>query len=145
MDGTEETDVSGEVVEDSGAAFSFSQAGSSNIPRTWILLDNQSTVDVICNKDLLSNIRTIDNRMRIKCNAGYRITQQVGDLAGYGRVWFDPHGMANILSLHLAVKRNWHVKYDSKQADGAFVVTKPDGKVFKFVRSESGLHYLDTA
>ena len=27
------------------------------IPRTWILLDNQSTVDLFHNKDLLQNIR----------------------------------------------------------------------------------------
>jgi hypothetical protein len=29
-------------------------------------------------------------------------------------------------------------------ASGSFCVTKPDGKLFKIVESESGLYYLDT-
>ena len=33
--------------------------------------------------------------------------------------------------------------YDSNESNG-FVVTKPDGEVFKFKQSDTGLHYLDT-
>ena len=57
-------------------------------------------------------------------------------------MWFDPRGIANVLSLKL-VKEKYHIESDSKRNDG-FVVTKPTGERFKFVQSGSGLHYLDT-
>jgi hypothetical protein len=37
--------------------------------------------------------------MTINCNAGGAATDQVGELAGYGQVWYHPKGIANILSL----------------------------------------------
>ena len=79
--------------------------------------------------------------MRIRCNAGDRVTNLVGDLPGYGPVWFDPRAFANVLSLKL-VKEKYHIGYDSEKDDG-FVVTKPTGEKFKFIQSGSGLHYLD--
>ena len=80
--------------------------------------------------------------MRIQCNAGIRVTNLVGDLPGYGPVWFDPRAIANVLSLKL-VKEKHHIEYNSEKGDG-FVVTKPTGEKFNFIQSGSGLHYLDT-
>ena len=84
----------------------------SRIPNTWILLDNQSTVDVFHNDKLLCNIRTTDGYMDIHCNAGVTSTNMVGDLKGYGTVWYHPKGIANILSLN-RVKEKYQVTYDS--------------------------------
>ena len=47
------------------------------IPMSWVLLDNQSTVDVFMNRRLLQNIRTIAATMKIHCNAGISHTNQV--------------------------------------------------------------------
>ena len=79
--------------------------------------------------------------MHVHCNAGKRITKQVGDLEGYGEVWYDPRAIANILSLK-NLRKQFHVSYDSSSGSG-FVVTKPDGSSFAFKESEHGLHYLD--
>ena len=80
--------------------------------------------------------------MRIQCNARTHVTNLVGDLPGYGPVWFDPRAIANVLSLKL-VKEKYHIEYNSNKDEG-FVVTKPTGEKFKFIQSASGLHYLDT-
>ena len=79
--------------------------------------------------------------MRAHCNAGSRLTNLIGDLLGYGTVWYDPMATANILSLR-QVHNHYHITYDS--AHCKFIVTKPTGKVFAFQESEGGLHYLDT-
>jgi hypothetical protein len=106
-------------------------------------LDNQSTVDIFCNTSLLQNIWKSDNTMKIQCNAGSRTTNLIEDLSNYGTVWYDPGGIANILSMK-RVKEKCHVHYDSK-GDGIFYVIKPAGITRKFVESNCGLYYLDTA
>ena len=80
--------------------------------------------------------------MNVHCNAGRRTTNLVGDLPGYGTVWYDAKAIANILSLK-RVKSKYHVLFDSKLSN-VFTVTKPDGTIFKFQESELGLYYLDT-
>jgi len=78
---------------------------------SWILLVNQSTVDVFHPK-LLTNIRQVDESMDIHCNAGTATTNLVGDLPGHGVVWFHPHGIANILSQSKVIANN-HVMLNS--------------------------------
>ena len=110
-------------------AFSFSQPNDM-IPKSWILLDNQSMIDLFCNPKLLSDIRESGTSMRVNCNAGSRVATKVGELKGYGTVWYDPHGIANILSLK-NVRKKYAVAYN--QLNRAFMVTKPDGTVFMFI------------
>jgi hypothetical protein len=103
---------------------------SSTVPKDWILLDNQFTVDVFYNDRLLKNIRKADSFMGIHCNAGVTSTNLVGDLPRYGEVWYHPNGIANILSL-ARVKDIRRVAFDSTDGN-QFVIHKSDGTSRRF-------------
>ena len=66
-----------------------------------------------------------------------------GDLPGYGKVWFHPGGIANILSLS-KVAEKYRVSYDSTRGK-KFLVLLPRGKIRYFTQCERGLFYSDMA
>ena len=135
MEGIEEM-----TIEES---FQFAQV-EGRLLKTWILLDNQSTVNIFSNKDLLKDVRTTHRCMRIRCNAGWSVTNMIGRLPGYpGKVWYNPDGIANILSL-ADTEKYYCIRYNSHQ-EKAFVIEKPDGTKRHFKQTASGLYYLDTA
>ena len=113
------------------------------LPLEWVLLDNQSTIDVFVNRRLLKNIRRIGQYMYIHCTAGVTRTNLVGELPGYGTVWFHPDGIANILSL-ARVKTKYRITFNSDE-NNEFIVHKPDGTTRNFKESSRGLYYHDTS
>jgi hypothetical protein len=118
---------------------------SGLIPRTWILFDNQSTVGVFCNKDLLHNIRTCEESMTIYSNSGASTTNLIGDLSNYGVVWFDPQGIANIISMSSAEEKGFRVSCNSDEGPTFHVYSPTTITVRLFTKSPSGLYYSDAA
>jgi hypothetical protein len=72
--------------DEKSTSFLFQTSHGGNIPETWILLDNHSTVDVSKLKSLLKVTATTSKTMTIHCNAGKAVTNQVGELAD--RIWY---------------------------------------------------------
>jgi hypothetical protein len=80
--------------------------------------------------------------MNIRCNAGLYRTNMVGELYGYGTVWYNLKGVANNLLLSQVEKKH-RVTYDSA-ALKTFVVHKNDGSERRFEQAKNGHFYLNT-
>ena len=74
---------------------------------TWLLLDSQSTVDLVANPRVLLNIRKVQikDAIGMHCNSGVKVVDRVGDLPGYRTVWYEPTRIS---------KHSFHVKGDKE-------------------------------
>ena len=110
------------------------------IPNTWLLLDSCSTTNLICNKDWLHDIHENGTSITIHCNAGaVRLTKQ-GYFGSYPEpVWFNPHGIANIMSLD-NVAKYFRITMDT-DTEKAMMVHKDNGQVMKFTPTGKGLYH----
>ncbi len=79
--------------------FGFCTASTKLNLRDLILLDNQSTVNIFCNKRLLKGIHISADHITIYGNGGALIANQKGTLRNYGEVWYHADAITNILSL----------------------------------------------
>ena len=107
------------------------QSGGARLNERWVLLDNQSKVDVFSNKLLLRNIRKVQKWMGIYCNAGVASTNMMGELPGYGLVWYHKEGIANILSLSKVIMKS-RERFDSHKGN-MFKVFREDGSYLAFI------------
>jgi hypothetical protein len=57
--------------------------------REWILLDSQSSVDLFCNPNLVTDIVDVDERLVLSTNAGDLVSSQMATVPAYGQVWFN--------------------------------------------------------
>ena len=99
--------VWGERDFEGNAMVAMHNATGRVVPLTWLLLDIQSTVELIANPEMLLNIRKVRGKdaIRVHYNIRVKIMDRVGDLPGYGTVWYEPTGIANILSMSRATKK----------------------------------------
>ena len=117
---TDETDMS-DTVEyegDSHLQLHFSQVEQNFEPRITtilnqsasheskldltqvILLDNQSTMDLFCNKSLVSTVFESKTPMRLKSNGGTMKVNHKATINDYERpVWFSKDEITNIIAL----------------------------------------------
>jgi Reverse transcriptase (RNA-dependent DNA polymerase) len=107
-----------------------------------ILLDNESTTDLFCNKRFVTDIRKSKSTVTINGNGGTLKVTKKATLPGYHRkVWFDPKAITNILSL-ANVKKQYRVTYDSQEGKGDFIVHRSEHGMpdMHFCMHPTGLH-----
>jgi hypothetical protein len=87
----------------------------ARLDRFWILLDNQSTVNIFWNTMFLVNVRKTTKRLELHTNAGSTIIDEIGELPGVGTVWVHQKGIANIPSFHNVQEINkFKIDYSSR-------------------------------
>ena len=101
--------------------------GNAAVGKHMILLDNQSIFNVFYGGHLLRNIREVNHSLTIHSDTGSTNTVWIGDLPGFGTVWFHKNSISNILSITKA-KKWYQVTYDSNRLN-AFEVHKGYGEV----------------
>ena len=118
-------------------------ATAGSIFMNLLVADSGAGCSIVSNEKLLSNIRPAPNNetMRMHCNSGTIQTDLIGDLDGYGTVWFNPQGIANIISLGEASARH-RITMDNT-LDNAIFIHKSDGTARRFGCMKSGIYCCD--
>ena len=126
-------------------AYMFAQANGRHLNKWWLLLDSQASVNVICNPEMVSNIRRHPDgrRVEINCNAGKKTLDMIADMNGYGTVWFHKDGIANCLSLAL-ISDMYRITLDTG-IDQAFHIHRDNGTTRRFKRVSCNLYISDVS
>ena len=110
-------------------------ASEAGIDENWCLLDNQSTCKAFINGKYMSKIRDSPDGKYLcfHCKTGVTYTNNIGDLTGYSNpVWYNPKGVANVLSLRLAKK---HLVTYKIQEGNEFSIHSPQRPIFKITKA----------
>lgn len=77
----------------------LAQSRRKVVNKNWLLLDSESTVNLISNQRMVTNVqKASDERfVRVHCNGGTKIVSSIADFGSMGEVWFDLSAIANIL------------------------------------------------
>ena len=88
------------------------------------------------------NIRKVQNKdaIRVHYNSEVKVVDRVGNLPGYETVWYEPTGIANIISMSRVTKK-FRVIFDS-EGGNFFRIVLPDREV-RFQLSPNGIYYFD--
>jgi hypothetical protein len=111
--------------------------------RGVVFLDNQSTVDIFCNKEFVSNIRLAPEPLILKSNGNELITHHIANVTDYDEpVWFSMKAIANIFMLK-NMNKQYRVTYDSSEE--TFLVHHEAAGLpnLLFKEHANGLHFFN--
>jgi hypothetical protein len=97
----------------------LAQRTEKQIMKNALLLDSQSTIDLMCNPQQVSNIRPAREPLLLTTNAGTLEVNLEADLPGYGTVYFNPDAITNVISL-ANMETKYKVTYDSSKENATW-------------------------
>ena len=104
------------------------------IKNSWVILENQSTVNCFRDIDHLKNLRQVDKSVKIRSDGGIRATNWQADFNGLHEqvtVWWDKVEISNMISLKKEKKFS-KIKYDSEKYNGFVVTNLENGSITNF-------------
>ena len=105
------------------------------LKQNWLLLDNQSTVHMFFNRNLLCGVCPATNPIDIHSSGGVTHCNLDGTIPDFGTDYYNEDGLTNILSMDL-IRNRYNISY--KNEDETLTVHTPN-KDIHFVRSRRGL------
>jgi hypothetical protein len=105
--------------------------------REWILLNNELTVTIFCNPNMVTDIQEVNKQLDLVTNTGVLKTTTKAIILGWGMAWFNLAAITNIFSYSEMASKH-RITYDSTKED-AFTVHLP-GRQVKFTKTKQGLY-----
>ena len=113
---------------------------------TSLIMDSASSVNIITNKEMLTNITRLPQSQWIPILTVGKETVHLKHKGNFGKypepVWFYPHGQVNIISLH-NVQQYFQVTMNTDD-DNAFHL-HVDGRIIRFGAAMKGIYALDNS
>jgi len=105
-----------------------SQFYQSENMKNWILLDNESTTSIFCNRSFVTDIKQEEQPVNISTNGGGLSTNLTATVPGFpSRVWYDPKAMTNIFAFH-EMEKYYRITYDSNKENFLWYTWKMEKK-----------------
>eukprot|EP00957_Ditylum_brightwellii_P162382 12365435-Ditylum_brightwellii.AAC.1 len=104
--------------------FIYLTSKHKRVSRDWLLLENRSTTNIMCNFKYVKNIRWVNKTLTMNYSEHSTKTNYICNVPGYGTSLFHEKGTVNILSLS-KVKNYYHTTYDLEGED-KFIIYKPE-------------------
>ena len=104
-----------------------------------ILMDCGSTISLFRDKRFLKGLREARRNLKMNTNAGSKWISQVGNVPGYGPVYYDGEAISNLFSMSEVINRGCRVSFDSN-IENTIMVHLRGGEVIWFPANAKGLY-----